>query len=372
MATAAQVRANRENAKRSSGPRRTERTRFNGVTHGLCSVHPILPGEDPAAFQAENKGWFDDWQPLTHTRAVLVARAASLSWRLRRAVEAEADTRARDAERAGRDFDYEQAARVDRAAARFDDDPMAALTLLESHAAGLDRLLVSWSGLEAALESGPDGWDQELYHKRLLILQGQLAAPPPAGSSSCPLLRASSRLLRSREPGRSPLPPAEAAEAAETLRKGVAKEMDRVRELRKRAADPAIERARAMRAAGADTTKESQLRHRYEMALDRSLRGTINQLMALEKSGADLKDEPEIEIPAPAKAPTKAVAAPAGPVGPGHSCASAYIEADCGKLASVGSSAPAGPRPEGSKGSPGRPGRPVGADRGPKKAPKRS
>ena len=222
MRSAAQKLASRVNGAKSKGPNDTSRTRYNGVTHGLCSVNPTLPGEDPAGFQAENKGWFDDWQPLTHTRAVLVARAASLSWRLRRAVEAEADTRARDAERAGRDFDYEQAARVGRAATPFDDDPMAALTLLESHAAGLDRLLVSWSGLEAALESGPDGWDQELYHKRLLILQGRLRRPAAGrllrAARCSALVAAAAPLPRTR-----PQPAAAgrgAAEAAETLRPG--------------------------------------------------------------------------------------------------------------------------------------------------------
>ena len=42
-------------------------------------------------FQAELKGWRDDWRPGSHTAAVLVERAAVASWRLRRCVRAEAD-----------------------------------------------------------------------------------------------------------------------------------------------------------------------------------------------------------------------------------------------------------------------------------------
>ena len=175
MATAAQVRANRENAKRSSGPNRTDRTRFNGLKHGLRAEQVVLPGEDPAEFEAELQAWLDDWRPRSHTRAVLVERAAVASWRLRRAVRSEAAHRAKLADDAGRSFDAEVAARVDRAIARFDDDPRAALMLLESHAAGLDRLLVSWGGLVEALEAGPAGWSQPLYHRRLMILLGHRA-----------------------------------------------------------------------------------------------------------------------------------------------------------------------------------------------------
>lgn len=47
-------------------------------------------------------------------------------------------------------------------------------------------------------------------------------------------------------------------------------------------------RQRAIDAALVDDTPEGRLLHRYEMAHDRSLRSTINQLIALDRSGADL------------------------------------------------------------------------------------
>jgi hypothetical protein len=75
MATAAQIRANQENSKKSTGPKDTSRTRLNGLTHGLCSEQVTLPGENPADFDAWRDGWFGDWRPMTHTRAVLVERA---------------------------------------------------------------------------------------------------------------------------------------------------------------------------------------------------------------------------------------------------------------------------------------------------------
>ncbi len=58
--------------------------------------------------------------------------------------------------------------------------------------------------------------------------------------------------------------------------------------------DPAELRACAVAAAYCDGSEEGKLRHRYEMAIDRSLRATIQQLIALEKSGADLpEDDPQ-------------------------------------------------------------------------------
>ena len=47
MSSERQRLANRENAKKSCGPRCTERTRFNAVKHGLRAKILFLPGEDP-------------------------------------------------------------------------------------------------------------------------------------------------------------------------------------------------------------------------------------------------------------------------------------------------------------------------------------
>jgi hypothetical protein len=44
-----------------------------------------------------------------------------------------------------------------------------------------------------------------------------------------------------------------------------------------------------------DDSPEGRLLHRYEMAHDRVLRATLKELMALEKSGADLAEEAEDE-----------------------------------------------------------------------------
>ncbi len=370
MATRAQIEANRRNAKLSKGPRNTDRSRFNGLKHGLRAGHDVLPGECRDEFDAELTGFSDDWQPLTHTRAVLVELAAVASFRLRRSIRAGSAVRARLADDAGRAFDSERLAAVERAIDRFDDDPGAALSLLGSTALGLDRLLTSWGELDAALESGPADWS-ERFHTRLMLLLGHPHGTPLITAGAVPI--ASARLLAARKPGAKPLPKGEAEATVAALRRTAAEAMARLRDLRLHAPDTGPDRRRAMEAATADTSHELRLIHRYEMDHERSLRWALRQLMALEKSGADLRDEPEAEPEAEPPAGPEAMAeAVAAPDVPEKLDSNHCISPSCEQLASVGAEAPSGVRSGTSAVSPDRPGRPIGADPGPEMAPRRS
>ena len=56
MATKAQIKANRENAKKSTGPRTEEgkaRVSLNALKHGLLARDAVLPSEDPAEFDRQ-------------------------------------------------------------------------------------------------------------------------------------------------------------------------------------------------------------------------------------------------------------------------------------------------------------------------------
>jgi hypothetical protein len=295
----AQREASRINGAKSRGPTSPEGkavSKFNGLKHGLRAEQIVLPGEDPAEFEAERKGWMDDWKPQSHTRAVLVERAAIVSWRLRRSVRVEAARLRELADAAAHGFDDERFARVERVVERLPDDPPSALALLESHAAGIDRLITAWRSLAAALAGGPGGWDQPLYHSRLMYLLGHRGDADPADAGPMPL--ASARLLAANAPGNGidRLPADRRAEAVEGLRGLIAEQLGRLEGLRREVPDPAVLRRRAIDAALAEVSEAEELRHRYEMAHDRSLRATIGQLMALERSGADLagsESEPE-------------------------------------------------------------------------------
>ncbi len=135
MRSEAQRQASRINGAKSKGPTTPEGkaiTRFNGLTHTLCAVQAVLPGEDPAEFEAHRDALFDDWGPMSYTRSLLVERLVIASWRLRRAVTSESALRARAADDAVRAYDDQRQEAVERAVDRFEDDPRAALTLLRS------------------------------------------------------------------------------------------------------------------------------------------------------------------------------------------------------------------------------------------------
>jgi hypothetical protein len=81
------INVNRADASHSTRPRSTTgnaKSRMNALKHGLRAEQIVIPGEDPRAFEAECASWSADWQPRSHTRAILFERAAASSWRLRR------------------------------------------------------------------------------------------------------------------------------------------------------------------------------------------------------------------------------------------------------------------------------------------------
>ena len=83
---------NRRNAQRSTGPKSQagkERSRFNALKHGCRARLPILPGEDPDAYQDRLDAWIDKFQPRDAVEAYMVERAVHASWQLDRADRAE-------------------------------------------------------------------------------------------------------------------------------------------------------------------------------------------------------------------------------------------------------------------------------------------
>ena len=79
---------NRENARRSTGPRTEigkKRSSLNSLRHGLTGQTIVLPSEDLAAYQAFSKRFFDDLKPSGMLEEQLVQTLADCSWRLNRA-----------------------------------------------------------------------------------------------------------------------------------------------------------------------------------------------------------------------------------------------------------------------------------------------
>ena len=88
MASVAQVRANRLNAQKSTGPRTPEGKAVvaqNAVKHGLLAQQVVIRGEDPGEFELFRDRMVQDLDPVGSLEGLLAERVAHLGWRLRRA-----------------------------------------------------------------------------------------------------------------------------------------------------------------------------------------------------------------------------------------------------------------------------------------------
>ena len=87
MPTKAQINANRNNARKSTGPRTEEgksRASKNALKHGLLARDTVIPGEDPADFDRQLSALEADIQPANSLEFELVRQIADAQWRMRR------------------------------------------------------------------------------------------------------------------------------------------------------------------------------------------------------------------------------------------------------------------------------------------------
>ncbi|MBV8892634.1 MAG: hypothetical protein JO138_10280 [Acidobacteriaceae bacterium] len=87
MATDAQIKANRENAKLSTGAKSESgkaKSSLNAVKTGLTGRTVLLPGEDAEAYQEHVASFFDRWKPEADDQRNLVQSLADTEWRLLR------------------------------------------------------------------------------------------------------------------------------------------------------------------------------------------------------------------------------------------------------------------------------------------------
>lgn len=88
MATEAQVRANRLNALKSTGPRTGAGKAVvaqNAVKHGLSARQAVIVGEDMGEFEFYREKMLAELAPEGAMESALAQRAVGLAWRLRRA-----------------------------------------------------------------------------------------------------------------------------------------------------------------------------------------------------------------------------------------------------------------------------------------------
>src|SRR5688572_25538951 len=92
--------ANRQNAKKSTGPRTREgkaRSSRNALKHGFrATASALTPLEDREAYESYTSSIIDSLRPATAMEQDLAQRIADLSWRLRRIPDAESALLTRD------------------------------------------------------------------------------------------------------------------------------------------------------------------------------------------------------------------------------------------------------------------------------------
>ena len=92
MTSLKQIEANRRNAFKSTGPRTEggkQKSSLNALRHGLTAETVVTALENATDYQAFEMSIVADYQPKSATEHELVARLASLLWRLRRSTKIE-------------------------------------------------------------------------------------------------------------------------------------------------------------------------------------------------------------------------------------------------------------------------------------------
>ena len=106
MTTLAKLEANRGNARRSTGPRTAAgkaAVAANPIRHGIFARLPVVPGEDPAAWDAHRAGILHALAPAGLLEVTFAERVALVLWRLARLARYEAATTAAAVADAGLD-----------------------------------------------------------------------------------------------------------------------------------------------------------------------------------------------------------------------------------------------------------------------------
>jgi len=88
MSTKAQIKANQQNAQKSTGPQTDEGkavVSLNAVKHGLFAAEAVITGENPADYELYHDNFLAELLPVGMIESMLAERIVSLAWRLRRA-----------------------------------------------------------------------------------------------------------------------------------------------------------------------------------------------------------------------------------------------------------------------------------------------
>jgi len=144
MSSQLQIEANRLNAQKSTGPTTPEgraAVRLNSLKYGLYAETLILPGEDPAEFDALLDRFHAEHQPATPTEEAFVSQIVMATWRRARIQRMEVAFYKKE---------HKSFIRHDDRYRDLDDN--GRLALIAARDANAQRLLDSFSRQEARLD----------------------------------------------------------------------------------------------------------------------------------------------------------------------------------------------------------------------------
>ena len=288
MASQKQVEAN---ARKSTGPRTEEgkaRSRRNGLRHGFAA-EVLVPEGDRARYEVELARWEREAGPSNVVEEHLIRRAAVGSVKLDRIETAREESREASARAAVEGWERRKQAMARRKAQDLQRDPSNTVLDLEATAFGCDWLIRRWQALDAPLRLGK-GWGQQAVAGAQRLLGLPEGAP---GVDAEPEVRDLCRLAAAASPRAVPAPtrvesdpeaPDDPAIARQALRAFIADRVDRLMALRDESweAVEGPERAAVVRRAlASDTSREGQVRHRYEASADRGCNAAVRLFLNL-------------------------------------------------------------------------------------------
>src|SRR5260370_4258269 len=173
------IEANRQNAQHSTGPNTTEgrnAVRLNGLKPGLCAETIVVPGEDPAKFEAMLEAYRAEYQPAPPSAELLVRKVAMADWRLLRLHRIEASFHTI------RHKELELSRRLDDI--QCDND--GRLAFIDWMDAGPKSLLANLHRYEIRLERSAKNARQELHRRPVALVSTAPVEPTKAQPKTPP------------------------------------------------------------------------------------------------------------------------------------------------------------------------------------------
>ncbi|HWE35300.1 MAG TPA: hypothetical protein VG406_01915 [Isosphaeraceae bacterium] len=288
MLSPAQVAARQANAKNSTGPRTDEgkaRAAKNALLHGLCSLAPVLPSEDPAEFERLLAQWIKDQQPATEEEQNLVFNMCCATVAIGRVRKADAAAALVRMRQAGEAFDAERARTLQETGSLVGRGRQDLVIPLLARADGVRWLIAKWDEMDEQLTGSghlcPD------WRGRMLAMLG--CAPGDLDDERARVVHGLGMAL-------DVACDAHLQGHARYLAKGIAIDADRPME-RLRAimatelealrsilpdleAEEAEQRRQVLDAAAVDTSDDGMRRHRYMQDHQRTFRQLSTALIA--------------------------------------------------------------------------------------------